>query len=92
MEKGIIYPKDYVETAKPSDDPEGAYAVHREGLITLVKSLVTIPIAREELVKRMAKAKAKGTTDHWGRAIDEVNLEWHPELAVAPKEVEPKVK
>jgi len=85
-----LYPKDYVtpEPANPGDE-EAEYIKCAENLRVRIKALVkTAPVLREVIIRELAKQAAPGTTAHWGRAIDDVDREWHPEKYAPEGEVE----
>ena len=76
-----LYPKDYVAPEPTNSvDEEVEYTKHAADLRVRIKALVkTAPVLREVIIRELAKQQAPGTSVHWGRAIDDVDREWHPE-------------
>jgi len=80
MEKDKVYPKNYTEPTKVAVDKEAQYTALKKPLGAMVKAIVgTTPVLKEEIIKELIKQEAPGNSHCWKRAIEDVELEWHPD-------------
>lgn len=79
MKMNVLYPQDYVEPTKDLAAKEARYLQIADGLKARVKALVVDgPVAYDKLILALSQQGGPGGTYCWGRAIEEVDKEWHP--------------